>query len=309
MEKIIMEEKAKDKKKSDVMEEVKTNPLRNERVYVRFVPQENSFAGNNKQHPYYGNLADGATVTLVVPLTKKGLYKNVLTNDEKEYLEEALGLDYNALSVYNQGDNNYWDDYKIVLTKEGMYLDLSNPEDYIKYKVLLANPNIVAPSVKERQERPKVTYRFEIVRDTEETALENAKMDATIESYKAFGKIEDDLDTLRVLIELLDARPYAITEKPEFLRSRANKLIQQDPKKFYQYVTDPLLHAKVVLRRSVELGKVTVRGDFYYLASDGSPLCENGENPTLSMAAKFLNLPSHQDIKYILESEVDKHRI
>lgn len=303
-----MEEKTKNKKKSDVMEEVKTNPLRNERVYVRFVPQENSFAGTDKKHPYYGNLADGATITLVVPMTRKGNYKNVLTNDEKDFLEEALGLDYNALSVYNT-EKNYWDDYKITLTKEGMYLDLSNPEDYIKYKVLLANTEIVAPSVKERMERPKATYRFEIVKDAEETAMENAKMDATIESYKAFGKIEDDLDTLRILVELLDARPYAQNEKPEFLRSRVNKLIQQDPKKFYQYITDPLLHAKVVLRRSVELGKVTVRGDFYYLASDGSPLCENGENPTLSMAAKYLNLPAHQDIKYILESEVDKHRI
>jgi len=303
-----MEEKTKNKKKSDVMEEVKTNPLRNERVYVRFVPQENSFAGNDKKHPYYGNLADGATITLVVPMTRKGNYKNVLTNDEKEFLEEALGLDYNALSVYNT-EKNYWDDYKITLTKEGLYLDLSNPEDYIKYKVLLANTEIVAPSVKERMERPKATYRFEIVKDAEETAMENAKMDATIESYKAFGKIEDDLDTLRILVELLDGRPYAQNEKPEFLRSRVNKLIQQDPKKFYQYISDPLLHAKVVLRRSVELGKVTVRGDFYYLASDGSPLCENGENPTLSMAAKYLNLPAHQDIKYILESEVDKHRI
>lgn len=302
-----MEDK-KNKKKTDVMEEVKTNPLRNERIYVRFVPQENSFAGNDKKHPYYGNLADGATITLVVPMTKKGNYKNVLTNAEKEFLEEALGLDYNALSVYNQEDN-YWDDYSVTLTKEGMYLDLSNPEDYIKYKVLLANTDVVAPSVRERTERPKTTYRFEIVNETEESNLENAKMDATMASYKEFGKIEDDLDTLRILVELLDARPYAQNEKQEFLRSRANMLIQKDAKKFLQYITDPLLHAKVVIRRSVELGKVTVRGDYYYLASDGSPLCDNNEKPTLSMAAKFLNLPAHQDIKYILESEVDKHRI
>lgn len=304
-----MEDKTKNKKKTDVMEEVKTNPLRNERVYVRFVPQENSFAGNDKKHPYYGNKADGTTDTYVVPILRStGQYKNVLTNAEKDFLEEMLGLDYNALSVYNK-ENNYWDDFKVTLTKEGLYLDLSDPEDYIKYKVLLANTDVIAPSVKERQERPKATYRYEIVQEAEETALENEKMDAMMASYKEFGKIDSDLDTLRVLIELLDARPYAQNEKPEYLRSRANKLIQQDANKFYKYITDPLLHAKVVLRRAVELGKVTVRGDYYYLASDGSPLCENGENPTLSVAAKYLNLPAHQDIKYILESEVDKHRI
>ena len=304
-----MEEKNKNKKKTDGMEQPKMNPLKHERIYVRFVPQENSFSGNDKKHPYYGNMADGANITLCVPLiASTGIYKNVLTNDEKDYLEEALGLDYNALSVYNK-ENNYWDDFKVILSKEGIYLDLSNPEDYIKYKVLLANTDIVAPSIQERTERPKATYRFEIVRDVEETNLENAKMDAMMASYKEFGKIENDLDTLRVLVELLDARPYAVNEKPEFLRARVNSLIQQDARKFLQYATDPLLHAKVILRRATELGKVTVRGDYYYLASDGSPLCENGENPTLSVAAKYLNLPSHQDIKYILESEVDKHRI
>jgi len=304
-----MEENTKKQKKTDVMEKVEVNPLRNERIYVRFVPQENGFAGNDKSHPYYGNLADGAKITIVVPFlesTKK--YKNVLTNAEKDFLEKKLGLDDNALSVYNKEDN-YWDDYKFDLTKEGMYLDLSDPDDYIKYKVLLANSDMVAPSVQERIERPKATYRFEIVRTTEETALENAKMDAMMASYKEFGKIENDLDTLRILVELLDARPYAQNTEANFLKARVNMLIQQDAKKFYSYITDPLLHAKVILRRAVELGKVTVRGDYYFLAADGTPLCENGENPTLTMAARYINLPAHQDIKYLLESEVEKHRV
>lgn len=306
-----MEEKTKKQKKTDVMEEVKASPLRNERIYLRFVPQENGFAGNDKKHPYYGNLADGAGITLVVPtLRSTNQYKNVLTNDEKDFLEEALGLDYNALSVYNKQDN-YWDDYKIVIAnpKEGMYLDLSNPEDYIKYKVLLANSDIVAPSVEDRIERPKTTYRFEMVRELEEARMESAKMDMMMASYKEFGKIENDMDTMRILVELLDSRPYAQNESATFLKARINTLIQQDAKKFYKYITDPLLHTKVILRRAVELGKVTVRGDYYYLSQDGSPLCENGENPTLTMAAKFLNAPAHQDIKYILESEVDKHRV
>ena len=35
-----MEKKAETKKKTDNMSEVKTNPLRNERIYVRFVGQK-----------------------------------------------------------------------------------------------------------------------------------------------------------------------------------------------------------------------------------------------------------------------------
>ncbi len=294
------------KNNESAVEEVKANPLRNEKIYVRFVAREN---GLPKGHVLSGGKADGAITSLCVPLLRStGSYKNVLTNEEKDFLEEALGLDYNALSVYKK-ENNYWDSYHVVLSKEGLHLDLSDPEDYIKYKVLLANNDIVAPSVEERVNRPKVSYQFEIVRADEEATLENVKMNATMASYREFGKIENDTDTLRVLVELLDGRPYAANTKPEFLKARVNTLIQADPKTFLSSVTDPMLHTKVVIRRSQELGKVVKRGDYYYLAADGAPLCEGNENPTLAIAARYLNQPAHQDIKFILESEVDKNRV
>lgn len=301
-----MEKKTEIRKKNDGMEVVKTNPLHNEKIFVRFIPKDN---GLPKGHALSGGKADGAFTSLCVPILRStGTYKNVLTNEEKDFLEELLGLDYNALSVYKKEDN-YWDKFRVVLNKEGLHLNLSDPEDYIKYKVLLANSDIIAPSVQERLDRPKATYQFEIVRESEETTLENAKMNATMESYKEFGKIENDLDTMRVLVELLDARPYALNTKAEFLRARINALIQSDAKTFLSQIKDPLLHTKVIIRRSQELGKITKRGDYYYLASDGSPLCDSNENPTLSIAARYLNLPAHQDIKFILESEVDKSRV
>lgn len=295
------------KEKEKVMSDVKVNPLRKERIYVRFVPNERGYAGSNKQHVMYGGRADGAKDTFCVPMLRNGNYKNVLTNDEKDFLEEALGLDKNALSVYRT-ENNYWDNFKIeIVAKEGLYLDLSTPLDYLRYKVLLANTDQIAPSVQDRIERPKATYLYELVRADEETMLENVKMDAMMTSYKEFGKIENDIDTLRVLIELLDGRPYSIREKVEFFRSRANALIQADPKKFLNQITDPLLHTKMLIRRGVELAVLTKRADYYYL-KDGSPLCDNGEDPTLSIAARYLNQPSHQEIKFILESEVSKSK-
>ena len=294
-------------KAKEEMSEVKVNPLRNEKVYVRWVPRDN---GLPKNHAAYGGKVDGAYVRFVVPVLRStNQYKNILTNAEKDYLEEVLGLDYNALSVYKK-ENNYWDNYQVRIenAKEGLHLDLNDPEDYIKYKVLLANSDLVAASVQERIDRPKATYQFEIVREAEEDTLETAKMDATMQSYKEFGKIENDLDTMRVLVELLDARPYSANEKAVFLKSRISQLIQNDPKKFLAQITDPLLHAKVLIRRGTEVGVLTKRGDYYYLKSDNSPLCDAGEDPTLSVAARYLNLPTHQDIKFILESEVGKTR-
>lgn len=294
-------------KKETVMTKGEVNPLRNEEIYVRFVPQATGFGIESKSHVGYGNLFDGNSITIVVPILNNGRYKNILTNEEKDYLEKALGLDSNALSVYKP-ENNYWDNYKIRLEKEGMKLNLSDPQDYIRYKVLLANSDVIAPSVQERIDRPKATYRFELVRLGEEASMENLKMNATMESYKEFGKIEGDIDTMRVLVELLDGRPYSKTESAVFFRARINTLIQQDAKRFLQYINDPLLHTKMIIRRSVELGKVSMKNDYYYLASDGSPLCEQNEKSTLSVAARFLNQPANQEIKFLLESEVDKNR-
>lgn len=302
-----MEAKTERNKKQEVeAPKVKVNPLRNERVYVRFVPRKVGGEADQKGHVNNGGLNDGSTITICAPVLRStGKYKNILTNDEKDFLEEYLGLDFGALSVYNR-ENNFWDNFKIRLTKEGLRLNLNDPEDYIKYKVLLANDDKVAPSVQELQDRRKQTYRYVLVRETEESSLENARMDATMASYKEFGKIENDTDTMRVLVELLDARPYAANTATEFLRSRINQLIQKDPKIFLKQITDPLLHSKVIIRRATELGKLSVRGNFYYTKSDNMPLCEAGEEPTLSIAARYLNLPAHQDIKFLLESEIEK---
>jgi len=301
-------EKTTVKTKEEKVVKTEFNPLRNEKIYVRWIPKKAYGIPDDKQHVANGGKVDGATDTFVVPMLRStGKYKNVLTNDEKDFFERELGLDYNALSVYNT-ENNFWDDYKIVIGKEGLTLDMSVPTDYIKWKVLLANSEDIAPSVQDRIDRPKNTYKYEIVRKSEEDDIENEAMDATMACYKEFGKIEEDKDTLRTLVELLDGRPYDIHNSPAFFKARVNKLIQQNPKTFLRQIKDPMLHIKMVIKRSVELGKLSVRGDWYYLKSDGSPLCEQGENPTLAIAAKYLSSPSHQDIKYLLESEVNDNR-
>lgn len=297
------------KTEKTTMAGVKINPLRNEKIFVRLIPRSVGYVGSDKKHVLSGGMGNGVVHSYCVPVVgSTGNFKNVLTNAEKDFLEDILGLDSNALSIYKK-ENNFWADYYVSVPKDGLTLDLSQPEDFIKYKVLLANTDLIAPSVEERVNRPKATYEFELVESSAETKLENAKMDATMASYKEFGKIDNDFDTMRVIVELLDGRPYSQSEKSDFLRSRINQLIQVNPKKFLETVKDPLLHAKVLIRRATELHKLSKRGDFYYLASDGSPLCENGENPTLAVAAQFINLPAHQDIKFILESEVEKNRV
>lgn len=296
-------------KKVEVSDDALVSCLRNERIIVRHVPKLTGMWGNNPKHVLSGGMAEGAVRTFAVPRLSSGMFVNVLTDKEKAFLEEIMGLEYNALSIYKKVDN-FWDDSnenginKVRLTKQDNYFNLSDPEDYIRYKILLANKDYIAPSLQALQDTPKATYQFVIISEGEETKVAKNNMSTTMMCYKEFGKIEDDIDTLRVIVETIDGRPTSQTAKLEFLQTKVNSLIQADSKIFLKVITDPMLSTKVLIKRAIEAGLISNRGGFLYLRSDNTPLCEANEEPTLNTAAKYLNSPKHQEIKFSLEAKL-----
>lgn len=279
------------------------NPLRNEKVIIRFVPKENDNITDRK-HVAFGGMMETAVRGFTVPKLSNGSYKNVLTNNEKEYLEEVLGLEANGLSIYNKKDN-YWDNYLIKLTKQDTILDLSIPEDYIKYKVLLANEDTIAPSMKVLREFRRATHEFVIMEPNEEFSDSRNRVNNTMKCYEEFGAIKDKFDTLKCIIETIDGRPVAPNTKIEFLQAKAADLINSNPKLFLDTITDPLLNVKILIKKGVEKGLISKRGDYYYLREDGSPLCGNNEDPTFTIAAKYLSLPQNQELKFSIEAKLN----
>lgn len=285
------------------------NCLRNERVIVRHIPRVTSMVTNPK-HVLYGGMAENSVRTFTVPRLSSGMYVNVLTDDEKAYLEYIMRLEDNALSVYKKVDN-FWDDSnesgisRVRLLKQDNFFNLSDPEDYIRYKILLANKDYIAPSLEALQDNPKASYQFVIITEGDETKSAKDNMSTTMKCYKEFGKIENDADILRLIIETIDGRPLSTTSKLEFLQTKVNDLIQADSKLFLRVITDPLIPTKVVIKKAIEAGLIAKRGDYLYLRSDNSPLCEANEEPTFNVAAKYLSNPRHQDLKFSLEAKLN----
>lgn len=91
------------------------NCLRQERILVRHIPKEGGMISNPK-HILYGGMAENAIRYFTVPKLSSGMYVNVLTDKEKEFLEEVMGLEYNTLSIYKKVDN-YWENNMVRLTK------------------------------------------------------------------------------------------------------------------------------------------------------------------------------------------------
>ncbi len=285
------------------------NCLRNERVIVRFVPSPTAMV-QRKGHILYGGMSENATRSFVVPrLSKTGMFKNVLTDSEKNFLERAMGLEINALSIYKK-ENNFWDDSnpngigRVTLHKQDNYLDLSIPEQYIQYKILLANKDYIAASMEDLEDRPKATYQFVIISEGDETKKNLSKMDITMECYTEYGAVKKDKDTLRVIIEQLEKRPTSPSVKLDYLQGKINDYIQVDPRKFYKVITDEYLPSKVIIKRAVEAGLIGTKNNTYYLRKDGSPLCEMGEESTLNNAARYISSIKHQELKFLLEAKL-----
>lgn len=285
------------------------NCLRNEKIIVRFVPSQTAMV-QRKGHILSGGMAENATRSFVVPrLAKTGMFKNILTDSEKSFLEKAMGLEINALSIYKK-ENNFWDDSnpsgigRVTLHKQDNYLDLSIPEQYIQYKILLANKDCIASSMEELEDRPKATYQFVLISEGDETKRSLSRMDITMECYTEYGAVKKDKDVLKVIIEQLEKRPISNNVKIDYLQNKINDYIQADPRKFYTVVTDKYLQAKVLIRKAVEAGLVGTKNNTYYLRKDGSPLCEMGEESTLNNAAKYVSSIKHQELKYLLEAQL-----
>lgn len=287
--------------------------LRNEHITIRHLPKQTGMVDNPK-HVLYGGLGEGATRTFCVPKLRNGAYVNVLTKDEKDYLEQVMGMEYNALSVYNRPEENFWSDANpsgishITLSKQDTYLDLSNPNDYIRYKIALANRDFIAPSIEELQERPRATYQFVILRADEEMRNAQQQMSNTMLSYKEFGKFEHNKDAMRFIILTITGNELDSKSSEVYLQTKINELIQSDPKLFLKVVQDELFPTKLLLRQALQAGAVAKRGDYYYNKTDNSPLCKDGENPTLANAARYLMGPRQQELLYTLQGIVQDNK-
>ena len=104
--------------------------------------------------------------------------------------------------------------------------------------------------------------------------------------------------------EIIDGRPTAANSKLEYLQGKIGELIESNTKLFISVVSDPLLDNKVLIKRAIEAGIISNRGNYLYYKEDNSPLCGNGQNPTLNIAAKYLSLPKNQELKFSIEAKL-----
>lgn len=288
--------------------------LRNETVIVRKLPKRTNLV-QDSNHIMGDGMHENAFKMYCVPkLQKTNNFVNVLTNDEKDYLEYIMGLEHNALSIYKQPkEENYWSNANpnglssVTLHKRDNIFDLSKPTDYISVKILLANKDKICPSMEEWEARPKETYEYVIIREGQESKLSKSNTDATIEAIMKLGKIANDKDTLKLAVETMMGKKYSQSTTAEWLQTQALDMIKSSAKNaklFLNIVNDDSLDNKVLIRKAINAGIVADRGGYLYIKDGNMPMCGDGEEPTINIAAKWLGRPKNQEMLFSLQAKV-----
>lgn len=150
---------------SEIKEKSKTlkNPLINKKVTIALVRRNTSSLYRDED---MGTLAIGGKKSFMCPTSKvTGKFVDPLIPEEREYLEDLTGDDF---SIHKKKDNYYGTkEAMVILHKVGkktetanLELNLSDPYQFIKYKIALINPR-VANSWKERMDNKM--YEFVII--------------------------------------------------------------------------------------------------------------------------------------------------
>ena len=269
-------------------------------VIVKYINRKRGMSANVEPgHIISGGMLSTAVRKFSAPLQRNGAVKNVLTSEEKIYLEEVTGLN---LSVYGE----FWQTYFVALHKDDANnrFDLSNPMDYISYKILSSlSKDDIASSWADRNKNQ--TYQFAITREDEEMLETKQKYDAKKEAFKLYGKIEDDKDKLLGVLKLLTNKPISKESKLDWLQHKIEEFVDTMPSAFVNVVNDHAFYTKILINKGVDAGVILKAGNKYSTA-DGLDLSNSGEIATFDNTVLYLDNPKNQEVRTIIEAKINK---
>lgn len=279
----------------------KTNfTLPNKKVRVK-PNYKNSGWVKNPKHAAYFKL-EGTFDKLMVPQLRNGQLANVLTDEEKEYLESVMLMEENDLSIYKKKDN-FWHSFSVSLGKEPLILDLSDPNDYIKYKVLLANSYVVAPDVKSINNGGK--YKYYIEDEEEVTKIQSQKANIYKQAWMGYAKIEDSKEKLRTFLIVFNETFTPVTKKLDrsskldFLQKEVSQIVENRTSDFVDIITDKNYDTKALIAEGVQTGVIEKKGSKYYLTGGVDKIGDDFVG-----AIEFLNSPQNQETRLLIEERI-----
>ena len=234
----------------------------------------------------------GAKIEYVVPRSGRSGHLidplGDLTEDQKAVIAKQLGFkDPEALNVMKANKENYWINRPVIIDKNGLILDLSNVADFVNFKILEVNAEVISPTWEERY--AKGTYKFALVFEEEESKIKNLKIDTKKEAYMMFGKIDGSVKKLSDFLWI-----YYLTNKEakrppnnpsiDYLKQEVGRILEERPGEFMSILSDPNFETKSLIQKAINIGLIQKEGMMFKIFGE-----ETSKNTLEELTAYLLD--------------------
>jgi hypothetical protein len=214
---------------------------------------------------------------------------------QKEFFEKELGVDLN----WSKQENNFWRTDRrgrVIITKEGMSLNLNLALDMLKYLILLANKSAVCPSYEDRN--LKATYEFMMVDEAKVTTKKLEEANVKSQAYIKFAEVANSKKSTIGFIKSL-GRTIPATATEEWLKGEVLNIVDTNPKYFLEIVNHPQYNERIFVQEAVEVGAIIRKSDKRYTLDNGAELGE------LTDTINYLLNPDNQEVKLRIKAKLD----
>jgi hypothetical protein len=216
---------------------------------------------------------------------------------EKEFFEKELGVE--NLNPYLAKEENFWRTDKrsrVVLTKEGMVLNLNRSLDMLRYKILLSNKTRVFflyEGCKNSQ-----SFEFMLVDEGKLMSKKVEEADMKINAYIKFSEITRTKASMIGFVKSL-GRAIPVNHTEDWLKSEVLNVLEESPQKFLTIVSDPNYENKIFVQEAIECGAVKRMNERRYVLDNGIELGD------LIGAINWLTDPENQESKLRIKSQIE----
>lgn len=296
--------------------ETKSFTLPNTKVHVKPILRKGVWLPEGHSGHF---MYDNTSIGIQVPIDKNtGRLKNPLTKEEQVFFETNSGLDLSLgdLSPYKK-ENNFWENFFIRIKKTDsivtdktvlMTLDLSDPIQYLQYKVLLLNSDpaggVVAPTWEGREDSG--TYKIALVHEGQQHIDKVKKADKMKIAYKYVAKIDSseeamyDFLTIYYLENAKSKRPSVDSGK-DYYYSEIQDLIDNDLNGVVEIIEDVNNYEyKLLVHRGLKIGAIKMVGGNKLETADGVPI-----GNSLYQAVQWFKDDRHQDEYLRLKNQIE----
>ena len=249
----------------------------------------------------------GGGVAIIMDSVVKSVCPDVMTDEgtaeeltEQEYFEKIIGK---SLNPYLPKDTNFWradSRSRVQIRDARLRLDLKNPMDMLKFKILSANESKFAasPQAYRTVRRASYEYVFTNVDEMRDETLERLELEA--KAYSLFDTVcKSDLD-MKDFLRVAGKSPSQASNTKQ-LKASIGKLMEEDRDTFVKILDDKHYDDKLFIADARRAGNLELNRNIYSLDS-------GIELGTLSDAIHWFNKEENQETRLRVQAMIDQLR-